>query len=168
MTTDTDTDTGTAGTTVPHLTPARWAEAGRQLIRKALAEFAHERLLTPEPLADDLPGAPGPARPGETSYRVRADEGTVEYRFTASRLALDHWHIRPESISRHDASSQLPLDALDFFLDLRSSLGLSEDILPVYLEEISSTLAGTAYKLTKEPVTSPSWPAPVSRPSRPA
>ncbi|MEU3369639.1 IucA/IucC family siderophore biosynthesis protein [Streptomyces sp. NPDC006660] len=154
MTTDTDTDTAPAGLTVPHLTPARWAEAGRQLIRKALAEFAHERLLTPEPLGDHLPGVAGPARPGETSYRVRADAGTVEYRFTASRLALDHWHIRPESISRHDASGQLPLDALDFFLDLRSSLGLSEDILPVYLEEISSTLAGTAYKLTKEPVTS--------------
>ena len=31
---------------VAHLTPERWATAGRQLIRKALAEFTHERLLT--------------------------------------------------------------------------------------------------------------------------
>lgn len=34
---------------VAHLTPAHWATANRQLVRKALAEFAHERLLTPEP-----------------------------------------------------------------------------------------------------------------------
>lgn len=32
---------------VAHLTPAHWATANRQLVRKALAEFAHERLLTP-------------------------------------------------------------------------------------------------------------------------
>jgi siderophore synthetase component len=46
------------------------------------------------------------------------------------------------------------VDALDFFIELRGALGLSETILPVYLEEISSTLSGTAYKLTKKPVTS--------------
>ncbi|MFG2717082.1 IucA/IucC family protein [Streptomyces sp. NPDC048416] len=141
-------------TTLPHLTPGLWAEANRLLIRKALAEFAHERLLIPEPLGDGLPPAPGSVRPGERAFRVRADEGPVEYRFTASRLSLDHWQVFPESISRHGETGQLPLDALDFFLDLRGSLGLSDAILPVYLEEISSTLAGTAYKLTKEPVTS--------------
>lgn len=43
---------------------------------------------------------------------------------------------------------------MEFFIELREALGLSAEILPVYLEEISSTLAGTAYKLTKEPVTS--------------
>ncbi|EPJ38538.1 putative Rhizobactin siderophore biosynthesis protein RhbF [Streptomyces afghaniensis 772] len=32
---------------------------------------------------------------------------------------------------------------------MQKSLGLSDDILPVYLEEISSTLSGTCYKLTK-------------------
>lgn len=34
------------------------------------------------------------------------------------------------------------------------ALGLSDEILPVYLEEISSTLSGTAFKLSKKPVTS--------------
>ncbi len=144
----------TIDTEVTHLTPELWAEANRLLIRKALAEFAHERLITPEPLGDELPKALGPTRPGETLFRVRADEGPVEYLFTASRLALDHWQVYPESISRRGAEGQLPLDALDFFLDLRSSLGLSDAILPVYLEEISSTLSGTAYKLTKPQITS--------------
>src|SRR5690606_28727494 len=47
----------------------------------------------------------------------------------------------------------LPLAALDFFTELQKSLGLSDEVLPVYLEEISSTLSGTCYKLTKPPVT---------------
>lgn len=32
---------------VAHLSPERWEKANRLLIRKALAEFAHERLITP-------------------------------------------------------------------------------------------------------------------------
>ncbi|MFD0077963.1 IucA/IucC family protein [Streptomyces sp. NPDC127166] len=126
---------------VAHLTPELWAAANRALIRKGLAEFAHERLLDPKEL-------------GESRYQVLSDDGTTEYRFTADRFALDHWQVYPDSISRHRGDEQLPLDALQFIIELRSSLGLSDEILPVYLEEISSTLAGTAYKATKPPVTS--------------
>ncbi|WP_030970864.1 IucA/IucC family protein [Streptomyces sp. NRRL S-1824] len=126
---------------VAHLTPAHWATANRQLVRKALAEFAHERLLTPEPLGGDR-------------YAVRSDDMATEYRFDARRFALDHWQVDAASVTRHRHGQELPLDALEFFVELREALGLSAEILPVYLEEISSTLAGTAYKLTKEPVTS--------------
>ncbi|MFI2734458.1 IucA/IucC family protein [Streptomyces sp. NPDC018711] len=126
---------------VAHLTPERWAAANRALIRKGLAEFAHERLIDPREL-------------GESRYRVLSDDGTTEYRFTADRFALDHWQVYPDSISRHRGDEQLPLEALQFITELRGSLGLSDEILPVYLEEISSTLAGTAYKATKPPVTS--------------
>ncbi|MFI1331205.1 IucA/IucC family protein [Streptomyces sp. NPDC020845] len=128
---------------VAHLTPALWKRAGRLLVRKALAEFSHERLLAPEP----LPDTPG-------HYAVTSDDGSVTYRFAARLLALDHWMVEADSITRHDTrdGSQLPLDALDFFLELRGRLGLGDQILPVYLEEISSTLSGTAYKLSGEPV----------------
>ncbi|SED31801.1 IucA/IucC family siderophore biosynthesis protein [Streptomyces sp. TLI_105] len=126
---------------VAHLTPERWAAANRALIRKGLAEFAHERLLHPKEL-------------GESRYQVLSDDGATEYRFTADRFALDHWQVYPDSISRHRGDEQLPLDALQFVTELRGSLGLSDEILPVYLEEISSTLAGTAYKSTKPPVAS--------------
>ncbi|WP_426403602.1 IucA/IucC family protein [Streptomyces sp. R-07] len=125
---------------VAHLTPERWAHANRALVRKGLAEFAHERLLNPQEL-------------GESRYQVLSDDGGTEYRFTADRFALDHWQVYPESISRHRGDEQLPLDALQFIIELRGSLGLSDEILPVYLEEISSTLAGTAYKATKPRVT---------------
>ncbi|MFB9545271.1 IucA/IucC family protein [Micromonospora sagamiensis] len=130
---------------VAHLTPERWDRANRLLVRKALAEFAHERLLTPEAVGDD----PGD---GARAYLVRSDDGDVEYRFTARLLSLEHWHIDPESITRHHDGAELPLDALDFCTELRGALGLSDRVLPVYLEEITSTLAGTAYKLSRPKV----------------
>ncbi|MGC5563222.1 IucA/IucC family protein [Streptomyces sp. FR-108] len=130
---------------VAHLSPHRWARANRLLIRKALAEFAHERLITPEAIEGD-----------PDTYAVRSDDGRTSYRFTAVRRALDHWQVDAESITRHrDGDGELPLAALDFFIELKKSLGLSDKVLPVYLEEISSTLSGTCYKLTKPQLTSP-------------
>ncbi|GAA3825580.1 desferrioxamine E synthetase DesD [Streptomyces coacervatus] len=120
---------------VAHLSPERWEKANRLLIRKALAEFAHERLVTPE-------------KSGE-GYVVRSDDGLTRYRFTAARRALDHWQVDADSVTRHRDGAELPLAALDFFIELKQTLGLSDEILPVYLEEISSTLSGTCYKLTK-------------------
>ncbi|MFH9686610.1 IucA/IucC family protein [Streptomyces sp. NPDC017413] len=133
--------TTTLTDSVAHLTPGRWATANRLLVRKALAEFSHERLLTPTPL-------------GDGRYTVRSDDASTEYRFTARLFALDHWQIDADSITRHRHGSELPLDTAEFLIELRHTLGISAEVLPVYLEEVSSTLAGTAYKLTKEPVTS--------------
>ncbi|MFE6283287.1 IucA/IucC family protein [Streptomyces sp. NPDC057877] len=126
---------------VSHLSPEHWEQANRLLIRKALAEFAHERLITPEPQ--------------DEHYVVHSDDGLTHYRFTATRRALDHWQVDADSITRHrDGDTELPLCALDFLIELRTALGLSDAILPVYLEEISSTLSGTCYKLAKPQVTS--------------
>ena len=128
---------------VAHLSPHRWARANRLLIRKALAEFAHERLITPEATEGN-----------DGEYVVRSDDGLTRYRFTAARRSLDHWQVDADSITRHRDGAELPLAALDFFIELKKSLGLSDKVLPVYLEEISSTLAGTCYKLTKPQLTS--------------
>ncbi|MER6444722.1 IucA/IucC family protein [Streptomyces venezuelae] len=126
---------------VAHLNPELWARANRALVRKGLAEFSHERLLTPKPL-------------GEGRYSVLSDDSTVEYRFKAVLHALDHWSVDEASITRHRDGAELELDALDFHIELREALGLSPEVLPVYLEEISSTLAGTGYKYTKPQVSS--------------
>jgi siderophore synthetase component len=124
---------------VAHLTPGNWDTAVRLLLRKALSEFSHERLLVPVEL-------------GGGRYAITGGEG-VEYRFTARLMALDHWQIDADSITRHRGGAELPLDAFAFFTEFRGALGLSDEVLPVYLEEISSTLASTAYKLAKKPVT---------------
>ncbi|WP_020131785.1 IucA/IucC family protein [Streptomyces sp. 303MFCol5.2] len=125
---------------VAHLSPERWEKANRLLVRKALAEFAHERLITPQEK--------------DGRFVVRSDDGLTHYRFTATRHALDHWQVDADSITRTRDETELPLTALDFFIELKKTLGLSEEILPVYLEEISSTLSGTCYKLTKPRITS--------------
>ncbi|MFE6826064.1 IucA/IucC family protein [Streptomyces sp. NPDC057690] len=125
---------------VAHLSPERWEKANRLLVRKALAEFAHERLITPEEK--------------DGRFVVRSDDGLTYYRFTAVRHALDHWQVDADSITRTRDGAELPVTALDFFIELKATLGLSEEILPVYLEEISSTLSGTCYKLTKPRITS--------------
>ncbi|MEU7979877.1 IucA/IucC family siderophore biosynthesis protein [Micromonospora sp. NPDC049081] len=124
---------------VAHLTPATWARANRLLVAKALAEFTHERLIEP-------------AATGDGRWAVRTDDGTVEYRFTARRFALDHWQVDPDSITRRRGDEDLPPDAVDLCLELRGALGLTDQVLPVYLEEITSTLAGTAFKLDRPAV----------------
>ncbi|MFJ3974682.1 IucA/IucC family protein [Streptomyces sp. NPDC090021] len=121
---------------VSHLSPELWARANRALVRKALAEFAHERLLTPVSLGGDR-------------YSVVSDDGAVEYRFDAARQALDHWSVDEATITRLRDGASLPLDALDFHIEFQRTLGLSAEVMPVYLEEISSTLAGSAFKYTK-------------------
>lgn len=131
----------TAHPTPGHLTPDRWATASRHLLRKAISEFAHEWMLVPTP-----------AGPGE--YVLVADDGVTEYRFAATQRALGHWSVPAEGIRRHRDGVALELDVLEFILDFRLALGVSDEVLPMYLEEISSTLAGSAYKLEHSVLTS--------------
>ncbi|AOS65280.1 IucA/IucC family protein [Actinoalloteichus hymeniacidonis] len=121
---------------VGHLTPQLWAQANRHLVRKALAEFAHERLLNPQALSDG-------------SWQVLADDSRTAYTFTARRFGLDHWQLDAASITRRRDDVELPVDAIEFVLDLRASLELDEQTLPVYLEEINATLAARALALSR-------------------
>lgn len=126
-----------AGEAVAHLTPESWNRANRRLVCKALAEWSHERILTPDCGADG-------------GYVVWSDDGSVAYRFDADRLALDHWRIDADRIRRQTrAGKPLLLDSLALVLDLRDRLGLGRDALPLYLEELTSTLAMRAYHLTR-------------------
>ncbi|GAB12795.1 putative siderophore biosynthesis protein [Arthrobacter globiformis NBRC 12137] len=125
----------TAGNAASHLTPERWAAANRHLIRKALAEFSHERILVPEPTGN-----------GDGGYRVRSDDGTAEYRFSARILQMDHWSVDAASITCRRDGQDAPLDALRFITELSGTLGIRQEMLPIYLEEISSTLSSHAFK----------------------
>jgi siderophore synthetase component len=106
-----------------YLEPAAMEHAHRRLIAKAIGEFSHERLLTP---AADGAG-----------YRLGG------YRFRARRYPLDHWVVDPDSLCRDDGG---PLDARDFVGAHADPLGIPPPLLGTYLEEISATLAGSAWK----------------------
>ena len=120
-----------------HVTGDVWAAVNRGLIRKAIAEFSHERLLEPECVR---------AADGWNDYRLPTDRPEVTYYFRARRLALDHWDIDAASLEKSVAGRAAPLDAHELMLELAERLGFTEDVLPVYLEEISSTLFAAAYK----------------------
>ncbi|TDR82851.1 IucA/IucC family protein [Paludibacterium purpuratum] len=127
-----------------HLSPACWQRANRHLLAKALAEFSHELLLKPEAVAYE---------DGWTRYRLATAES--EYRFRARRLALDHWSIDAASVECRQNDQVVALDALAFIVECRELLGLSQEVLPVYLDEISSTLYSAAYKLQRERLAAP-------------
>jgi siderophore synthetase component len=118
-----------------HLTPAHLARAQRHLVAKALAEFSHERLLAPEPLG--------------AGWRVVVPEAPVEYRFEAIRTELEHWVIDEASLTRLVDGAPADLDAQALIIELQPVLGLSDQLLPVYLEEIASTLASAAFKIAR-------------------
>ncbi|MFD3403879.1 IucA/IucC family protein [Kribbella sp. NPDC058693] len=115
---------------ISHLNPDVWAVANRALVRKALAEFAHERILIPVVIGNGF--------------------AVGGYRFTARLYPLNHWDIDAASIVRDDGG---PIDALEFITAFHEELGIGAEMLPVYLEEISSTLASAAYKLSKPDLT---------------
>ncbi|MEX3941012.1 IucA/IucC family siderophore biosynthesis protein [Paraburkholderia sp. BR10937] len=126
-----------------HLTPEVWQRANRMLVRKAIAEYAHELIVEPQREGD---------APGEhyARYALESDDGTRVYTFEARLLALRHWSIRAETIVCSQDGAPQPLDALAFILDVKARLGIKEEMLPIYLDEISSTLYGAAYKAVKD------------------
>lgn len=126
---------------VDHLDPRVWATVNRLLVRKALAEFAHESVIAPTPIGKPDAG-------NWRTYRVDADTADRHYRFRAQTMALHHWRIDPTSIERLPDIGE-PLDALTFVNDFKRTLGIPADKLPIYLDEISSTLFGAAYKHTR-------------------
>ena len=114
------------------------ARAHRDLVAKAIAELTHERLL--EPVGDG------------DQWRLDLDGST--YEFTARRHPLEHWVVDAASIRRTVAGEPVPVDAQDFVVDCHDRLGIPDHLLPVYLEEIASTLASAAWKLTHHQLSS--------------
>ena len=119
-----------------HLTPETMARAHRDLVAKAIAELTHERLLGPVPDAT------------ADGDRWLLELGGSTYAFTARRHPLEHWVVDAGSIVRTLAGTPVPVDAQDFVVDCNDRLGIPDHLLPVYLEEIASTLASAAWKLT--------------------
>ncbi|MFB2669365.1 IucA/IucC family siderophore biosynthesis protein [Shewanella xiamenensis] len=124
-----------------HLTPQHWQAANRHLVKKILCEFTHEKLITPQIYAQ---GAK------VTHYELRLNDCT--YYFSARHYQLDHLDIATDSIRVTSAGTERPLDAMRLIISLKNVLGISETLLPTYLEEITSTLYSKAYKLAHQAI----------------
>jgi len=126
-----------AAALVDHLAPDHLERAQRHLVAKAIGEYAHERLIAP-------------VAEGE-GYLLETPGAT--YAFTARVHPLEHWVVDEESLRRTVAGEDAPLDAQDLIAELAPTLGIPAELLPVYLEEVASTLAAAAWKLAHSTTT---------------
>jgi siderophore synthetase component len=124
-----------------NLRPELWAKVNALHIRKAISEFAHELLIHPKLQYTKDEWA---------HYVLTADWPNIEYRFRARKLSLDHWYIDKDSIEKFDDNRREPLDSLSFIIEFSESLGIPPAMLPTYMEEIISTLYGSAFKHAEE------------------
>lgn len=127
-----DLGRGTAADPAAHLAPDHLAAAQRHLLAKAVSEFSHERLLTPEPT--------------EKGWRLDSPDGRSSYTFRAQLLALEHWVLEEATLERHHDGAPAPLDVQAFVVEHAESLGIPVALLPTYLEELASTLASAMWK----------------------
>ncbi|ESE43023.1 IucA/IucC family protein [Shewanella decolorationis] len=131
-----------AHTHVPaHLIPEYWQAANRHLVKKILCEFTHEKIITPQIYRQAA---------GINHYELRLKDCT--YYFSARHYQLDHLEIETGSIRVSSAGQDKPLDAMSLIIKLKDALGISETLLPTYLEEITSTLYSKAYKLAHQAI----------------
>ncbi|MFB2801357.1 IucA/IucC family protein [Shewanella seohaensis] len=124
-----------------HLMPEYWQAANRHLVKKILCEFAHEKIITPQIYRQAA---------GINHYELRLKDCT--YYFSARHYQLDHLEIETGSIRVSSAGQDKPLDAMSLIIKLKDALGMSETLLPTYLEEITSTLYSKAYKLAHQAI----------------
>ena len=119
-----------------HLEKPVWDHINRLHLRKIIAEFAHERIISPEHTAEE----------NNWNYYVLRDKtAEIAYTFRAKILALNHWYIDTDSLEKYVASMPAEIDALNFLIEFKDELGIPDESFPVYLEEVCSTLSGSAY-----------------------
>lgn len=119
---------------IDHIQVDHWQTANRHLVCKILAEFSHEKIIFPKQI-----------EPGKYSLYINDN---CFYIFSAKAYWLDYLDINPDSISKTlKGELQFP-DALQLILELRQLLEISDDLLPIYLDEITATLSSKAFKLS--------------------
>ncbi|GAA1490405.1 GNAT family N-acetyltransferase [Brachybacterium sacelli] len=109
-----------------HLEADLGAAAHRRLVTKAISEFSHERLITPE-------------QAGEHIWELTA--GPSRYTFRAGVLPLEHWVLEEDSLQRTVDGTPRDLDVQELVLELQEALGLPDALVATYLEELASTFA---------------------------
>ncbi len=131
--------------TIQHINVKNWSKANALLLKKTISEFAHELLIVPQLLAEENTWR---------SYVLFNSDQSVKYLFKAQILSLNHWNISADSMEKFHNGIKTDLNLLDFILEFQEDLGISAELLPTYLEEITSTLYSKSYLIANENHTS--------------
>lgn len=127
---------------IAHLNSKNWLKANKMLVKKALSEFSHELITQPTKITN--------IENGWSWYALYADDTDIIYHFKAKKFELDHWYIDDESIQKFYHGNKQEVDALTFITEFQQILGIPEEFLATYLEEITSTLMSATYKYEYE------------------
>lgn len=128
-------------TGVKHLTKDVWNQVNRKHLTKVFAEFLHECLI--EPIQTKTNTA-------RVDFRLTTDTDAVYYTFSGEHRAMDYWHLDPESVVKYvDGKAESILDVIQFFLDMKETLGVKPLTLSKFIEETYNTLYADAYILSK-------------------
>lgn len=114
-----------------HLTPENWRHANSHLVSKILRELYHEKLINP-------------INHRQQHYSLIIDQ--CLYTFQAEAYLLDHIDIDTTTITKFKDNQSQPLDAIQLIIELLPLLDIPDKMLPIYLDEISSTLFSLAFK----------------------
>lgn len=127
---------------IAHLKSDVWLRANRHLVSKILSEFNHEKIINAKKLhgSDNYPDI--------ENYVVSLLEQNINYQFSAKEFYLDHLFIDKESIRKFENDIEKPLDAIQLIVELRDNLAISDELLPIYLDEVVATLNSLAYKFS--------------------
>jgi siderophore synthetase component/RimJ/RimL family protein N-acetyltransferase len=103
----------------------------KQLTAKMISEFVHEKLFLPE-------------KTNHKKYCIVSE--TIQYEFVAEHYMLDHWVVQEESIKCFIEGKEKNVNAIDFILQFSQKLGIPNEFLTTYMDEINSTLYAKAYR----------------------
>jgi aerobactin synthase len=116
----------------------RWRRAGAVLLRRLLAEFCYEQMLTPSPAVDG---------------GHRLDFGAVSYLFGARRGPMGSW-LPPDDrpVLRVTAAGAAPADdPCRFVLDAAAALGFDGGVCADVIRELAATQRADARLLASAP-----------------
>jgi len=128
---------------IAHINSQNWNKANHILLHKALTEFAHELIVLPKQQKKENDW-------GFYTIAPKSNKENVEYSFKAKLLSLDHWYIDYNSLRKFKNGLYDQLDVINFLIEFKNELEFPEHILPVYIEEVISTLYGRAQILNRD------------------
>lgn len=119
----------------------RWIAVNRALICKSIAELMHELLIAPSILEEG----------SKTHFKLFTDQENISYQFDGTHKAMDYWVIAEESIKKfNNGMETADLNAIDFFIELQHSIGITSMNLTRFIEEVYKGLYADCYIRAKE------------------
>lgn len=116
-----------------YLNKGSWLAANKLMTKKFLSELTHEGIIAPILINKD-------------NYVFKIDSQQIRYHFKGKKYLLEHLDIDLGSIKKYKQDQEVPIDALELFIELFEFLEVDKSLLPVHVDELLSTLNSWAYK----------------------